>query len=221
MDAKPRNALSIGIDEAGRGCVLGPLVVAVVAADEKDRRWFWTNNVRDSKLVPGPQRDTLAKAIKQRCWFQMKVVLPPQIDIAVRDRSRTLNGLELECMADCLRDALDEFGDRESYALVDAPSINAQGFLEKLYVASGWGDMDRLLAKHHADKTDRTVGAASIIAKSERERLIAKLKKELGCDFGSGYCHDPKTLEHLKTVPPDAKHVRWTWATAKSILVKE
>jgi ribonuclease HII len=113
---------------------------------------------------------------------------------------------------------MDEYGDRETYALVDAPSINAQGFLEKLYVASGWDDMRRLRAEHHADTNDRTVAAASIVAKSERERLIARLKKDLGCDFGSGYCHDPRTIAHLKTVAPGAAHVRWTWATVRNLL---
>lgn len=206
--------LSVGIDEAGRGCVIGPLVVAVVVADDADRRWFWKQNVRDSKLVSSKQRDELAIAIKERCWFQLKIAVPKDIDAAVRDRSRTLNGLELEMMSACLKDAMDEYDDHDLFALVDAPSINAQGFLEKLYEASGWDEMETLRAKHHADKLDRTVGAASILAKHERERLIAKLKKELGCDFGCGYCHDDQTLAHLKTVSPDASHVRWSWSTA-------
>ncbi|MFH1077824.1 MAG: hypothetical protein V1745_00870 [Patescibacteria group bacterium] len=216
MSTRARDAMSIGIDEAGRGCVIGPLVVAIVAATASDRRWFWSKNVRDSKLVPAHHRDALAEAIKERCWFQLKVMMPPAIDEAVRDRSRTLNGLELECMAECLRDAMDEFGDRETYALVDAPSINAPAFREKLFVASGWDDRERLRAEHHADTNDRTVGAASIIAKAERERLIAKLKADLNLDFGCGYCNDPLTLAHLKTVAPNAPHIRWTWATAKN-----
>ncbi|MBU1348950.1 hypothetical protein KJ781_02685 [Patescibacteria group bacterium] len=219
MTSKPRNGISIGIDEAGRGCVIGPLVVAVVAANAADRRWFWSKDVRDSKLVPAHRRDALADAIKQRCWFQIKVSMPPAIDEAVRDRTRTLNGLELEQMAECLRDAMDAFGDRETYALVDAPSINAQGFRKKLFVASGWADMDRLRAEHHADTRNRTVGAASLVAKAERERLIAALKQDLGLDFGCGYCHDAKTIAHLKTVAPDAPHVRWTWATTKRVIL--
>jgi ribonuclease HII len=170
--------------------------------------------VRDSKIVPGPERDKLAMMIKDRCWFQVRVVHPPQIDIAVRDRSRTLNGLELECMSDLLRDFQDAHEEREAIALVDAPSINAQGFLEKLYVASGWDDMERLRARHEADRNDRTV-AASIIAKAERERLIAKLKKEIGVDFGCGYSHDETTRTFLGTCPAHASYVRWTWKTAE------
>ena len=207
--------LSVGIDEAGRGCVIGPLVVACVAADAADRKWFWANNVRDSKIVPPKQRDELAKMIRERCWFQVRVVHPPKIDIAVRDRTRTLNGLELELMADLLREFQDAHEEREALALVDAPSINAQGYLEQLFVASGWDDMETLRAKHEADRKDRTVAAASIIAKAERERLIARLKKELGIDFGCGYSHDETTRSFVTTCPSDAPYVRWTWKTAQ------
>lgn len=206
---------SVGIDEAGRGCVIGPLVVACVAADDADRRWLWAQNIRDSKLVPPIQRERLAQRIKERCWFSVKIIEAPVIDEAVTDRSRTLNGLELETMAELLREFQQNHHEREATALVDAPSINAQGYLEKLYVASGWDDMERLKAKHEADRRDRTVAAASIIAKSERERMIVKLKKELGTDFGCGYAHDEVTRAFLKACPPNATYVRWTWKTAK------
>lgn len=208
--------LSVGIDEAGRGCVIGPMVIACVAADEADRRWFWANNVRDSKIVPAKQRDELARRIKDRCWFEVRVASPKAIDQAVADRSRTLNGLELEHMAGLLEEFMEAHDGRKAIALVDAPSINAQGFLEKLYVASGWEDMERLKAKHEADRRDRTVAAASIIAKYERERLISKIKKELGVDFGSGYCHDERAIAHVKTAQKGAAHVRWSWKTAST-----
>lgn len=208
--------LSVGIDEAGRGCVLGPLVVACVAADAADRKWFNAHNVRDSKLVPDKQRDELAQMIKNRCWFQVKIATPKTIDLAVRDRSRTLNGLELELMAELLREFQDEYPEREAHALIDAPSINAQGFLEKLFVASGWDEMSTIHAKHEADRTDRTVAAASIIAKSERQRLLAKIKKELGIDFGCGYSHDEVTRAFVASAPKGSPHVRWSWKTAAS-----
>lgn len=209
--------LTVGIDEAGRGCVIGPLTIAVVAADVADRRWFWAHNVRDSKLVPAAQRDELAKKIRQRCWFQIRVINPPDIDAAVRDRSRTLNGLELEVMADHLRDVMDEFPDHVRLALVDAPSTNAQGFLERLYVRSGWDDMDRLQAKHAADRRDRTVAAASILAKAERERLIRVIKNELGIDFGCGYAHDERTRKFLMTCPRGLASVRWSWNSVHTV----
>lgn len=218
MDARPPSALRLGIDEAGRGCVLGPLVVAIVAATDADRRWFAKVNVRDSKLVTPTRREVLAKEIRKRCWFQLKIATAPDVDRAVFDRTRTLNGLELEMMSDCVRDSLEAFTDREARVLVDAPSINAEGFRKKLHEASGWPDIERLHAKHHADTLDRTVGAASILAKSERERLITELKETLGCDFGSGYCHDERTISHMKSVERGSAHVRWSWATAQRLV---
>ncbi|MFH1621280.1 MAG: hypothetical protein ABIB04_04320 [Patescibacteria group bacterium] len=209
--------ISLGIDEAGRGCVIGSMVLACVAADDADRRWFWANNVRDSKIVPGPERDVLAERIKERCWFRIAVAYPPDIDAAVYDRTKTLNGLELALMSDLLREAREEFDEHEIMALVDAPSINAQGYLEKLFIHSEWDEMPRLKAKHEADRRDRTVAASSIIAKAERERLIKNLKTELGVDFGCGYSHDQTTREFLKTCPGNAPYVRWSWKTAREL----
>ncbi len=218
MSQRWNGTLSVGIDEAGRGCVLGPLVVAAVAANEPSRGWFQRHNVRDSKLVPPRQREELAAYIRNNCWYSIAIATPIEIDRAVADRSCTLNGLELRLMSTCLKNSYEHHPDRDAFVLVDAPSINAHGFLEQLYMASNWHDMESIRARHHADRDNRTVGAASIIAKSERERLITELKHELGCDFGSGYCHDPTTLAHLKTLSPNAAHVRWSWTTAQRVL---
>jgi ribonuclease HII len=218
MTTSPDEKLSLGIDEAGRGCVLGPLVVAVVVANSSDREVFAEWNVRDSKLVSPKIRERLAPKIRERCWFRIKVASPQDIDIAIRDRSRTLNGLELEMMSECLQDAMKEFGNEDVEALIDAPSINAEGFRKKIYTHCGWKNYESLRAEHHADTNNRSVGAASILAKSERERLIAELKQELGCDFGSGYSHDERTILHLKSVARDATHVRWSWATAQRVV---
>ena len=73
----------------------------------------------------------------------------------------------------------------------------------------------RISAIHHADRDDRTVAAASLLAKAERERRIDELKRELGADFGCGYCHDAQTKAFLKTCPPDAAYVRWSWNVKK------
>lgn len=210
----------MGVDEAGRGCVLGPLVVATVAATPADLRRFRDWNVRDSKIVPPKQRDELAARIKERCWFDLRVATSPTIDIAVRDRSRTLNGLEMELMADLLRTFRGAHPGRDAVAIIDAPSINAAGFGKKLHDASGWNDIDGFRAMHRADARHRVVGAASIIAKFERERLLAEIKKELGIDFGCGYPHDAQTIafvNKMKTAPKGlgAVHVRWSWATAQ------
>lgn len=204
-----------GIDEAGRGCVIGPLVVAIVAASPKDLRWFRSQNVRDSKKVPPRERETLAAAIRERCWHQLFICPPAAIDDAVRDRSRTLNGLECERMAEGITAFMQRVPPAEATVTVDAPSVNATAIHRILIAKSGWPHPERLIAEHRADENHLAVAAASIIAKFERERLLDILKQELDEDLGCGYPHDPKTIAHLRTVPVGAPHVRWTWTTAQ------
>jgi ribonuclease HII len=203
--------LTAGIDEAGRGCVIGPLVVAIVAAEEKDRRWFAKENVRDSKLVPAERRDELAPEIRSRCWHAILSAEPPEIDDALYDHARSLNELEMEIAMSLLRHFQREHADREARILADAMSSNARDIAERMNAGSMGNALHRINAVHHADRDDRTVAAASIIAKAERERRIEALKRELGEDFGCGYCHDAKTKAFLKVCPRGAGYVRWSW----------
>jgi ribonuclease HII len=216
--APRRPLLSAGIDEAGRGCVIGPLVVAIVAAEEKDRRWFAEHNVRDSKLVPSQQRDELAAAIRERCWHVILAAEPIEIDEALYDPGRSLNELEMEIAMSLLRHFQQSFPDRAATILTDAMSSNALDIAQRMNAGSHANPNHRILATHHADRDNRTVAAASLLAKAERERRIALLKKELGYDFGCGYCHDEETRAFLKTCPRGAPYVRWSWKTSRGVV---
>jgi ribonuclease HII len=209
--------LYAGIDEAGRGCVIGPLVVAVVAAEDRDRRWFAKYNVRDSKLVQPKKRDELAKRIKERCWHKILIADAPEIDETLYDPARSLNELELEIMITLLRHFQETFPERETRILVDAISPSEQAIQKRLATGSRNIVKHLIDARHKADRRDRTVAAASILAKAERERLIASIKQDVGCDFGSGYCHDERTIEFLRTCSADCPYVRWSWATAREV----
>ena len=221
MPSSPRlPLLSAGIDEAGRGCVIGPLVMAIVAAEEKDRRWFAEHNVRDSKLVPPKQRDDLAKAIQERCWHVILSAEATEIDEALYDPGRSLNELEMEMAMSLLRHFQHTFPERQAHILTDAMSSNAGDIERRMNAGSRLNPLHRILATHHADRENRTVAAASLIAKAERERRIECLKQELGCDFGCGYSHDEQTRAFLKTCPRDASYVRWSWKTALELRVE-
>lgn len=212
-----RELLYAGIDEAGRGCVIGPLVVAIVAAEDKDRRWFAKENVRDSKLVPAAKRDALAERIKERCWHKILIAEPVEIDDALYDPGRSLNELELELMITLLRHFQETYPERKTRIMVDAISPSEAAIQKRLATGSRKITEHLIAARHKADRRDRTVAAASILAKAERERLIAQIKKETGCDFGSGYCHDERTRTFLASCPADALYVRWSWETARAI----
>jgi ribonuclease HII len=210
-----KSRLYAGLDEAGRGCVNGPLVVAIVAAEEKDRRWFAKQNVRDSKLVRADKRDELAERIKERCWYKILIAEPREIDDALHDPARSLNELEMEIMITLLRHFQETFADRETRILADAISPSERAIRERMTAGSRRIVTHLIEARHRADRNDRTVGAASIVAKAERERIIAAIKTEVGSDFGSGYCHDERTRAFLRVCPKECPHVRWSWATAQ------
>ena len=205
--------LTAGLDEAVRGCVIGPLVIAIVVAEEKDRRWFAAHNVRDSKIVPPRERDGLATSIRKRCWHRIITIEPEDVDDAVYDTGRSLNDLEMEAMTALTKHAQQTFVSRSLRVTVDAFGRNEDIFLERFRRALPIIDGHAIRAMHHADALDRTVGAASIIAKAERERCIAELKSDIGVDFGSGYCSDPVTTQFLREFDRNHPMIRKSWKT--------
>jgi ribonuclease HII len=207
--------IRMGVDEAGRGCVLGPLVVAIVAAMPSDLRRFADWRVRDSKKVPPAEREDLAARIRERCWTEISVCTPDEIDAAVADRAITLNGLELMRMGQLLRQGLDAHADHAPSATIDAIGRNGAAISAKLRALSRWPAEHPLVARPFADASDIAVAAASLIAKTERDRRLAEIAATLGEDFGCGYPHDAKTVAHLARCTPGASHVRWSWSTAR------
>lgn len=213
--APDMGTIRMGVDEAGRGCVLGPLVVAIVAATPADLRRFADWRVRDSKKVPPAEREELAARIRERCWTEISVCTPPEIDAAVADRAVTLNGLELARMGRLLRQGLDAHPGHAPSATIDAIGRNGAAIGAKLRALSGWPAARALVARPFADASDIAVAAASLVAKTERDRRLAEIAAELGADVGCGYPHDAKTITHLAHCNPGATHVRWSWSTAR------
>lgn len=207
--------LIAGVDDAGRGAVIGPLVIAGVLIEEKDLSKLLSLGVKDSKLLSPRKRRRLAPEIKKIAkGHHIAKLAPVEIDKVVRTGKRLhrLNRLEAHAMAEVIN-AL-----RPDIAYVDASDVLPERF--KQHIAEELPFKVQIVSEHEADKTYPVVSAASIIAKVERDRAIASLRKEHG-DLGSGYITDPKTVGFLekwiRTYESYPEFVRKSWKPAKRI----
>jgi ribonuclease HII len=207
--------LLCGVDDAGRGPVIGPMVLAGVALYEDRVRILEELGVRDSKVLSPSTRLRLSDRILEVAdRVEVEVVQPREIDEYVQRRRKLwkLNRLEAEKMALLLR----KIG--PSIAYVDAPDVDAERFGKTVEeILSGGVE---IIAKHHADETYPLVSAASIVAKVRRDREVEGLKARYG-DFGSGYPSDPRTRKFIQKLlnekgeVPD--FVRKSWKTLKKL----
>jgi ribonuclease HII len=184
--------LIAGVDDAGRGSAIGPLVIAGVLMKERDLPKLTALGVKDSKLLTPRRREILAPQIKQIAEKYAIVKLSPsEIDDIVFNGKKLhkLNWLEAQTMAKVIQALKPE------KAYVDASDVLEDRFRQDI--------LDYLpfkipiVSEHKADRTYPVVSAASIIAKVERDKEIAQLATIYG-DFGSGYPSDSRTIDFLE-----------------------
>ena len=200
----------LGIDEAGRGPVIGPLVLAGVLIEAEDEKKLRELGVKDSKLLTPAVRLKLFEDIKRLALdFRIKVLSPAEVDRAVLSEETNLNWLEAGTAAAIIKEL------NPDKAIVDSPSVNTNAIKEK--ILSGMGNAKaEIICKNKADLHHPVVSAASIIAKVTRDREIGKLKKKFGVDFGSGYPSDPFTMAFLKENFGKYPFFRRSWASYKN-----
>jgi len=208
----------LGIDEAGRGCVMGPLVIAGVLINPKDQPRLLELGVKDSKLLSAHRRETLVGEIRRIAISTHMVKLTPkEIDKAVNNRKRLhkLNRLEARTMAEVIQTL------KPDIAIVDAPDVLPHRY--RRHIKECLPFPVQVISEHQADRNYPVVSAASIIAKVERDHAIEELKVQYG-DFGSGYMSDPKTKNFLFKLARECSEypdfVRRSWKPAKSAKVE-
>jgi ribonuclease HII len=196
----------LGIDEAGRGSVLGPLVIAGVVVPEKMEKVLERMGVKDSKRLAPHRRTILSRKLKKMFDYEIVVISAREID-EMRADGINLNEIEKNAMESILLKMKPE------KAIVDAVDVKAERFQDNLRNDTGLN----VIAEHKADDRYIEVSAASIIAKAERDDQIAELNKEFikSGGIGSGYPSDPKTKEFLTNYTYDEMpdFVRRSWAT--------
>ncbi len=178
--------------EAGRGSIVGPLVVGGVAVEKSSIDELAKLGVRDSKTLSPGRREALYGGIGDICRGVAVLRIPPrEIDRYVIHgrRLRKLNYLEAIYMTR----AVDKLSPHLVHA--DASDTVATRFSED--ISRNLTVSATVIAEHHAESNYAVVSAASIIAKVERDRAVEKLRERFG-DFGSGYPSDSRTIEFLK-----------------------
>ena len=212
----------VGVDEAGRGPVLGPLVVGLLSIPSGDEDMLVEQNISDSKHHTAKQREEqyewILQQAEKRDWYVDTIVCPPsKIDQGVAGEG--LNILEVDLFATILNRYIKHY-DTPCNIMLDACDVNEQRFTNRITTRmTNWPKENSTIhSEHKADANHRIVGGASIIAKVVRDRIMETLEEALGFAIGSGYPSDPKTIAALPDlIGPEEIHtdVRWSWATVK------
>jgi len=200
----------LGIDEAGRGSVLGPMVIAGVIVPEKMEKVLERMGVKDSKKLAPHRRTILSRKLKKMFEYEIVVISAREID-EMRAEGINLNEIEKNAMESILIKMNPE------KAIVDAVDVKAERFQENLRKDTGVN----VIAEHKADDKYIEVSAASIIAKAERDKQIEEINKEFikSGGIGSDYPSDPKTKDFLTNYTYDEMpdFVRRSWATVAKL----
>ncbi|RLG16520.1 ribonuclease HII [Nanoarchaeota archaeon] len=195
----------VGIDEAGRGSFVGPLVICGVELDQRGMRKLREDGVKDSKLLSSKRREELAKKIRKVAKkVTYEVISAQEIDERM-SVGTNLNAIEAIHMAKIINKM------RPRKVIIDAPSgvKKFREVLEKYLEVK-----PKMVLEHKADQKYVVVSAASILAKVRRDKELRKIEKETGVKLGVGYPHDEVCINgvknHMKALK---KYIRHKWST--------
>ncbi len=198
-----------GVDEAGKGPVIGPMVVCGVAAESGEFEELRRLGVKDSKALSRSRREELYSEIVERCEVKIRVIEADELNELMNDL--TINEILYQTYSGIISSL------KPDLAYVDSSDVNSERLSRRLSEETGI----EVIAMHKADSKRVEVAAASIVAKVVRDRRIDEIKEELG-EFGSGYASDPRTVEFLKEYYRKnghfPGHVRLKWKTLSRIV---
>ena len=212
--------LILGIDDAGRGPVIGPMILAGCLIKEGIQDELKKLGVRDSKQLTPKRREFLESVIKEKAEaFCVKVSHPEEIDNTLSSGTN-LNALEAKMAASIINEInkSSKVDGAKMRVVLDCPSTNRTAWRETLILQVENLSNLEIVCEHKADVNHVSVSAASILAKQERERQMDTLKEKYGPSIGSGYPSDPKTKMFLETNKKKLEHkgvFRKSWDTWK------
>jgi len=222
----------LGLDEAGRGPVLGPMVIALVKARESDLEEFNRWGIRDSKRLNKRKRNELYNLIVSR--YEVKTIVLEAKDIDEMIKRSNLDNIEIGMFSKLINSVLreeyriDEEGEISAHynkrvkIYIDACCSNRRAFSNKIKSRLITYDNNiEIIAEHKADDKYKIVSAASIVAKVTRDRIIDNYKKIYG-EIGSGYPSDRVTINYLRNYIKEHGELpeiaRKCWKTSQNML---
>jgi ribonuclease HII len=188
--------LNLGIDDAGRGPVIGPMILTGCVLTSEAEKELKKLGVKDSKQLTPKRREFLADEIrKQATSFDIQITSADEIDKSQEEKIK-LNELEALKVANIINKLNN--GEQDLRVVVDCPSVSIVKW--EAYLKEHIKNLSTLIisCEHKADQKHVSVSAASILAKSEREKQMDILKKEYGPEIGSGYTSDTLTQKFVK-----------------------
>lgn len=199
----------IGIDEAGRGPVLGSMFVAGIATPEPD---MLPEGVADSKTVPPETRERLVDAMEADNRIDTAVI---EVTVDEIDTCRSIT----ERTARATAEIIDRLTEASSRITVDTGEADTDKYRNRIIRHSqAEYDIDVLV---EADVTVPVVSAASLLAKAYREHHVDSLRATYGA-IGSGYPADPTTRSFLADYVVEHGELpacaRGTWQTSRDII---
>jgi len=200
-----------GIDEAGKGPVIGDLVVCGVLID--DAKSFDGLGVDSKSITPKKRDELFPKIMKSSDKYVIKNIKASDIDSGNK-KGVNLNTVEIIRIGQIINELNPDI------AYIDCPHPVPEKFKKELLTYLNNKSL-KIVAEHKADFKYSIVGAASILAKVTRDAMVKKLEVDYNVIIGSGYPSDPVTTKFVKEYL-NGKHqeldefVRHSWSTIKS-----
>jgi ribonuclease HII len=204
-------ALFAGIDEAGRGSVLGSLIICCAFCKRGEEKRLRSICKKDSKQLTPAKRQEIYDKLKSFCSFRWVEVTAQDLNTLMKTMS--LNDIEAKAMADLAKKLKD------ADVMIDMPDRYSWTFRKRMERFGA----TRFEAEHKADVKYPIVAAASICAKLIRDSKMAEIRAQVG-DVGSGYPSDQKTINALKNkelIAALTPHIRMRWKTLDNINQKK
>ncbi|MDH5402130.1 MAG: ribonuclease HII [Candidatus Heimdallarchaeota archaeon] len=211
-----QKSLIAGMDEAGRGPVIGPLVFGLVVVTSEQESFLKENGVEDSKTLSKLNRQRLAAIIKENTTYCDTLVVNAETITSLMGEM-TLNEIEIKFFRQLISPQVNKIGILQ----LDAADVNAERF------GSRFADLfdGQIQSFHKGDQLFTSVGAASILAKTTRDEIIESLQQKISKfdptlpSFGSGYPTDAKPFlqAYYSKYHSFPMFVRTTWKTVKKI----